>query len=796
MKRLMLLACIASLACADEKTDHPTGPRITPPTINVVSPRGVARGMSVEMTVEGLNLAKASAVYFSHPGVKARILRIKELPDLPDVRLGANGTPSTIDLGPLPPRNQVTLEVDVAPDADVSEVKFRLQTPLGTSPEGTFLVEPYYGESPDREPNDTPDEAFESYLPTILVGAVSRPGDVDYYKIRVKAGEQVVFENGAMQLGSSLQPIVTILAEDQSLVKEFGSDGRTVSQFAHKFDKAGTYFVKVGDYQQSGRGSHTYRIKAGEFPLAASTYPLGLQKGKTAEIAVTGYHLDRGAIPVKKISVKGEPSPEDETAVIVRPRAPAGNSFNEVKLALGREPEVESANGTSLAQAQVLTVPVTINGKLPSANTGHYFRFKARKGEKLILEVNARRLGSELDSIVEVFDTKGTSIEQATVRAVWETTLTLRDHDSATAGLRIQAWNSIAVGDWVMSGGEILRVEAMPRTPDDDIRVETFGGQRLTFFNTSAESHAVDRAFYKVQVHPPGAQFTPNGLPLTRIYYRNDDGGPGYGKDSLLRFTAPADGEYIAMIRDVRGMGGDDFAYRLTLRQPRPDFRLAVTPRNPNVPLGGSVPVVATAFRTDDFDGPIEVTIEDLPSGLKATSGTIGRGQVSTVLLLSADVQAKLDRAVPLNVVGRAKIGAETIAHAANPDDKTKLVSVMPRPDILMTAVTREVVLEPGGTAEVKVAIKRQNGYGGRVPVQVRNLPPRVRVLDVGLNGVLLNEDENERSFTLEALPSAEPIDQLIYVAGDVETRSPLQSQYAAPQAILLKVRPNVTAQR
>ena len=52
MKRLMLIVAIGSLSYADEKVDHPTGPRITPPTVNVVSPRGVARGTTVEMTVE------------------------------------------------------------------------------------------------------------------------------------------------------------------------------------------------------------------------------------------------------------------------------------------------------------------------------------------------------------------------------------------------------------------------------------------------------------------------------------------------------------------------------------------------------------------------------------------------------------------------------------------------------------------------------------------------------------------------------------------------------------------------
>src|SRR5437764_14594808 len=110
------------------------------------------------MTIEGLNLARASAIYFSEPGVTGKILRVKELPDLPDVRLGSNGTPSSIDLGPLPPRNQVTVEVDVAPEAEIGPVSFRLLTPLGTSPEGRFLVEPYYGETTDQEPdNDTPD---------------------------------------------------------------------------------------------------------------------------------------------------------------------------------------------------------------------------------------------------------------------------------------------------------------------------------------------------------------------------------------------------------------------------------------------------------------------------------------------------------------------------------------------------------------------------------------------------------------------------------------------------------------
>ena len=154
------------------------------------------------------------------------------------------------------------------------------------------------------------------------------------------------------------------------------------------------------------------------------------------------------------------------------------------------------------------------------------------KGEQLVLEVNARRLGSDLDSFLEVLDAKGNPIERAVVRPVWETTITLRDHDSAGRGIRIAAWDSLQVGDYVMVGAEILRIEAMPLSPDDDTVFEAFGGQRLAFFDTSSEAHAIDSPVYKVQIHPPGTKLSPNGLPVAHLYYRNDDGGPGYGKDS------------------------------------------------------------------------------------------------------------------------------------------------------------------------------------------------------------------------------------------------------------------------
>jgi hypothetical protein len=769
----LLIVSFLALALIAASGDHPTGNRTTPPVLSSISPVGMARGTTVEMTVEGLNLANASAVYFSEPGVTGKIVHIKELPDLPENRLGANGTASTIDLGPLPPRNQVTVEVQVSPDANIGPVRFRLQTPLGTSQEGRFLIEPYYGESNDNEPNDTPETAADTYLPAIFTGAISRPGDVDYYKIHVNAGQQFVFLDGAASIGSSLEPVVTIFDENQSAVGDWGAKGgMDAIRFAHRFEKAGVYYIRIADFRESGGGGNFYRYIVGNYPLVLSAYPLGVELSKTREVALNGYNVPA------KITVKGERPDYSEDSILLHPE----HSFYQIRLALGSEPEIDASPGQSIP------IPSTVNGRV-TAPPGNTYRFRAHKDQKLIIEVNARRLGSDLDSFIELLDRDGHAIERATVRPVVESSTTLFEQSSSGSSVRFSSRTGFHVGDYVMIGGEIDRIRNIPDSPDADIGFDSFNGQRRAYFDTSTEAHAIDKPIYKVEIHPPGTKFTPNGLPLVHLYYQNDDGGPGYGKDSLLHFTAPADGEYLVHIKDVEGGNGENFAYRLTLREPHPDFRLSVNPRNPNVPLGGSIPVQVTAFRMDEFDGPIQVALEDLAAGLHATSGFIAPGQVSTTILLSADATAKLATAAPLKAVGRA----QNLSHLADPEDRLRLISLIPKADVMMTAETREVEVEPGKTAEISVSIQRQNGFGGRVPVAVMNLPPRVELVDIGLNGVLINETETHRTFAIQALPNAEPIEQLIYVAADVETRSDLQSAYAAPQAILLKVkaRPN-----
>ena len=307
---------------------------------------------------------------------------------------------------------------------------------------------------------------------------------------------------------------------------------------------------------------------------------------------------------------------------------------------------------------------------------------------------------------------------------------------------------------------------------------------REAFLGTSPDVHPVNTTVYKAQVLPAGAEFPPNGLPVFQLTWRNDDGGPGYGADSRLDFVAPKAGDYIVHLKDVRGTEGPDFAYRLTVDRPQASFSLTADPENPNIPRGGSIPVKVTADRFEGYQGPIGIEVKGLPAGLTAAPAEIPAGQESTVVVLQAATDAKVDAPpAPIRFVGHARSNGADLTREANEGAPLQVASVIPPPDVVVTTEPREVAVEPGKEVTVKLQLERQNGFKGRVPCLIENLPPGVTVVNVGLNGVLVPEDQSARTFTLRAESWAKPIEQSIYVVAQVESNSP--TMHASPALML-----------
>jgi hypothetical protein len=149
----------------------------------------------------------------------------------------------------------------------------------------------------------------------------------------------------------------------------------------------------------------------------------------------------------------------------------------------------------------------------------------------------------------------------------------------------------------------------------------------------------------------------------------NEDAGSGvntHHADAYLSFEFPADGDYFVHLSDAARDGGDEYAYRLRLSAPRPDFALRVVPSSISVRRRASTSVSVFAIRKDGFTGDIRVQLKDPPKGVSAKPVTLSAKQDMVRLSVAVD---RVDDFGPVNLLieGQAKIGDADIAHVAVP---------------------------------------------------------------------------------------------------------------------------------
>jgi WD40 repeat protein len=735
------------LVLLDEATgkvqSQPLPAKPQPPVLNKATPPFAVRGRTVRIKLEGQNLDGATEATTNLPGVKAVI--------------ATGGTASALDVN-----------VTIAADAPPGQCQLTVKTPAGASMPLSFIVD-RFNPIAEVEPNDSPRTGQMIHLPATVIGAIGKAGDVDYYRFAAKAGQEVGVHLLTAAVGSKLDPVLEMTDSNDRVVAASAQ-----GLLGYTCPTAGVYTVGVRDHDYRGDGSMYYRLNIGDIPIVTGVFPLGVQRGAEADVQIEGVYL--GSMRTVHIKVPAGAALGSRLSVPLT--TPNGAPLGDSSVLVGEFPET-----TPTAGIVELPVPSTANGRIDKRGATTAYRFKAKKGQTLFLEINARRLGSPLDSTVEILDAAGAPLPRATLRCLSKTYIMFRDHDSAGAGIRIENWNDLAVNDYLLVGEELMRINQLPKNPDDDCQFFAQNGQRLGYLGTTPTHHPLGEVMYKVAIHPPGAQFAPNGLPVVTLYYRNDDGGSGFGKDSRLVFDAPADGEYQVRVGDSRGQGGPLYAYRLTIRTPRPSFNVSFSPTAPTVTKGGAASITATADRIDDFDGPIEVRLENLPAGFSAPPTTIPAGENSTVFALyAAPTAAVPSGAAPLKLAAHATINGQDVTREA----AGGLPKVVDPGNIVTTTDQSDVTVVPGGDVRVTVKVERRNNFAGRIPVEVRGLPHGVRVLDVGLNGILITEKESSRTFVIHAEPWVEAMTHPFVVAARDEGGKNVE---AAAKSVLLRVK-------
>jgi WD40 repeat protein/mono/diheme cytochrome c family protein len=750
---------------------------IPQPKVASIEPRSIERGAARDVRLLGENLNALTGVSASNPAVKVELVGVN---DSKSARLRVTS-----------PENFARGVVDIS----------------GTGPDGKSggAVKLYIEDLPVADGATARKDGLK--FPVSVWSTLAIAGASDRYEFDARAGQTLVFDLACKAIGAKTDAVLNLSdAQGRVLATNNSFDSTGDPLIAHTFKTEGHYAITVSDLQMTGSGEHFYRLSAGELPVVTACFPLAVAANTESEVELIGYHLPAE----RKLKVKSGPPGEMNVPLDMNQLRARGNT----KLVVTELPvAIESEPNDRPAQATPLQAPFSAGGRIGAGGDADCFKFAATKGSVWVVETQAAKRGSPVDTKIEVLDAQGRKAERLLLQAVRDSAITFRPIDSITPDTRVDNWREMELNQWMYMNGEVAKIFRMPEGPDSGFQFYTIGGKRTAYFNTTATAHALDEPCYIVEPHPPGTKLTPNGLPTFKLYFENDDDGERkIGTDSSVLFTAPADGDYIVRVTDSRGLGGDRNVYQLVVREARPDFSVSLGGANRTVGALSGQEFTVVSDKKDGFDEPITVEISGVPEGYKVTSPpVIERGQDDARGTINALNSAQpMDEAVWANVkvtarsgslvrevnnVGKVSLGKDpqvivALEPAAPGDTLAKISPPTPMQD-QDPAKPFEITIAPGEIIPAWIKIRRNggNGAGGDIRFDVQNLPHGVIVDNLGLNGITLLARQNEGEIHIKAEPWVEEMDRLVFA----KTRG-FGEQTSLP--VLLHVRKKATITR
>lgn len=180
----------------------------------------------------------------------------------------------------------------------------------------------------EKESNDTAAKAQDVNLPIIVNGRIGKAGDVDEFRFRGVAGQQVVAEVSARRLNSPLDSLVRLTDEagdvlawnDDYVVKDTAYLYRDASgllthhadsYLMTKLPHDGTYYVQISDSQQHGGPAYGYRLRISQPQpdFALRVTPSSLNIPLTGVVPLNVYVLRKdGFGGVIEVTLKNAPA--------------------------------------------------------------------------------------------------------------------------------------------------------------------------------------------------------------------------------------------------------------------------------------------------------------------------------------------------------------------------------------------------------------------------------------------------------------------------------------------------------
>lgn len=394
-------AFFASIALAQQPPAALPIPRITS-----VFPAGAQVGKTVDVSIAGTDLEEASGLMFSHPGLTGEL--IIEAEPKPDPKAKDKTPPKKKGPTPTTAKFKIAVKADVKPGLyDV-----RVVSKLGVSNPRLFTVGTY-PELNETEPNNDVPEAQKISLGTTVNGVINSPTDVDFFQFSGAAGQRVLVHCAAGSIESRARPLLELFTSNGKRLAQNRNDNGTDALLDATLPTAGVYQIRLSEFAyQFGGPEHFYRLTLFAGPWIDAVFPPVVLPGKATKVALTGRNLNSESEQLTTTSRLGELTGRlkyDPVTGLMDgfdfrvPGSPIG-----LPIFFAREPVVLEANqpNDTAETAQNVTTPCEICGRIDVKNDVDWYRFSARKGEPIMIDLAAERIGSAMDCYLSIWDAK------------------------------------------------------------------------------------------------------------------------------------------------------------------------------------------------------------------------------------------------------------------------------------------------------------------------------------------------------------------------------------------------------
>ena len=443
----------------------------------------------------------------------------------------------------------------------------------------------------------------------------------------------------------------------------------------------------------------------GQTPVVNYLQPAAVAAGATIEINCVGEKLSDATTLWTSFAATAVlvPDKSDRTKAVFRVTIPAGTAAGVGAIRLATKtglsalrfvliddlPGIMAAEtNATMASAQPIRLPIAVEGAC-RAEGYSYFKFDAGKGQRISLDVVARRLGSSLDPLIRVLDPTGRELAylddspglegdcQMIFTPPAKGTYIVELRDTVYGGgpghryrLRmgrfpLTPWRFPEPAADVTKSRPMILVEpndtpekaikvALPATisgkfekPKDQDWIE-FGaakGDRLVFSGWSRGlGSACDVALVLFGADGKQLAMSPAGE-SDPIVFTN---------------TISTAGTYRLRVQELNGVGGPGFFYRVEIAPQTPGFTLSADLDQLSVIEGSNAVIKVTCVRRD-YSGPIQLRCDGLPAGYEVEPATIEEKKTEAELKLKVPADAKPGTLLPFRMIGEAEVNGKRL---------------------------------------------------------------------------------------------------------------------------------------